>query len=91
MRPIGARPRDINPRLSSFYPRHPRRMVLANSKTGFTRPRHRGDASGIGVQGSGNQRGEAPSFPASSRMDDWGWRRSCPGNCFLPEPRTLAT
>ena len=26
---------------------------------------------------------------ASSRMDNWGRRRSGPGNCFFPEPRTL--
>jgi len=45
--------------------------------------------AGFGVQGSENPVGLAPKFSLSYRTDGWGRRRSDPGNCFFPEPRTL--
>ena len=43
--------------------------------------------STFNVQGSGNPRGLAAEFSASSRTDDWGQRRSGPGNCVSSSGR----
>jgi hypothetical protein len=45
--------------------------------------------SGIGVQGSGNQRGEAPQVSLSSRMEDWGGGDQTPADGSFLNPRHL--